>query len=139
MRGPRIARELDNLLSARAEHESALRTEVDQATTRLEGVQKRVMLQADEAREAQRRAEAALAKIQQRNEQLVGDVQRLSADAAEQRRHAERHEKQLASVIEEARELRRERDALAQQVASLQGELKTRLESSPARTTRRSR
>jgi chromosome segregation ATPase len=133
------ARELDNLLSARAEHESALRTEVDQATARLEGVQKRVMLQADEAREAQRRAEAALAKIQQRNEQLVGDVQRLSADAAEQRRHAERHEKQLASVIEEARELRRERDALAQQVASLQGELKTRLESSPARTTRRSR
>jgi DNA repair exonuclease SbcCD ATPase subunit len=115
------ARELDNLLSARAEHESALRTEVDQATARLEGVQKRVMLQADEAREAQRRAEAALAKIQQRNEQLVGDVQRLSADAAEQRRHAERHEKQLASVIEEAREL------------------KTRLESSPARTTRRSR
>jgi chromosome segregation ATPase len=133
------ARELDNLLSARAEHESALRTEVDQATARLEGVQKRVMLQADEAREAQRRAEAALAKIQQRNEQLVGDVQRLSADAAEQRRHAERHEKQLASVMEESRELRRERDALAQQVASLQGELKTRRESSPARTTRRPR
>ncbi|QIE29487.1 hypothetical protein SBC1_78420 (plasmid) [Caballeronia sp. SBC1] len=133
------ARELDDLLTARAEHESALRTEVDQATTRLEGVQKRVMMQTDEAREAQRRAEAALAKTQQRNEQLAGDVQRLSADAAEQRRHAERHEKQLASVMEEARELRRERDALAQQVASLQGELKTRRESSPARTTRRPR
>lgn len=62
----------------------------------------------------------------QRNEQLVGDVQRLSAEAAEQRRLADRHEKQLASVIDEARELRRERDTLAQQVASLQGQLKAR-------------
>lgn len=120
------ARELEALRATRAEHESALRSEVDQATARLEGVQKRVMMQTEEARDAQRRAEAALSKTQQRNEQLVGDVQRLSADAAEHRRLAERHEKQLASVMEEARELRRERDVLAQQVALLQGQLKPR-------------
>jgi predicted nucleic acid-binding Zn-ribbon protein len=116
-----------------------LRAEVDQATTRLESVQKRVMMQADEAREAQRRAEAALSKTQQRNEQLVGDVQRLSAEAAEQRRLVERHEKQLASVMDEARELRRERDALAQQVASLQGQIKTHTNPSSTRPTKRPR
>jgi len=127
------ARELESLQATRAEHDAAMRAEVDQATARLEGVQKRVMLQADEAREAQRRAEAALSKTQQRNEQLVADVQRLSADAAEQRRLADRHEKQLASAIEEARELRRERDTLAQQVALLQGQLKARPQSAGTR------
>lgn len=131
--------ELDGLLVARTEHESALRAEVDQATARLEGVQKRVMMQGDEAREAQRRAETALAKTQQRNEQLVGDVQRLSAEAAEQQRLADRHEKQLTSVMDEARELRRERDALAQQVASLQAQIRTHAAPSSTRPTKRPR
>lgn len=133
------ARELEALQAAQDEREVALREQVDQATTRLEGVQKRVMLQTEEARDAQRRAEAALSKTQHRNEQLVGDVQRLSAEAAEHRRSAERHEKQLASVMGEAQELRRERDALAQQVASLQGELRARVDPVVTRLTRRSR
>ncbi|TDN59150.1 DNA-binding protein [Paraburkholderia sp. BL10I2N1] len=132
-------RELETLRAEHAEREAALRVQIDQATARLEGVQKRVMLQTEEARDAQRRAEAALAKIQQRNEQLVGDVQRLTAEAGEQRRLAERHEKQLAGVMDEARELRRERDALAQQVALLQGQLNARAEPAPTRATRRSR
>jgi chromosome segregation ATPase len=132
-------RELEALQTAQADREAALREQVDQATARLEGVQKRVMLQTEEARDAQRRAEAALSKTQQRNEQFVGDVQRLSAEAAEHRRSAERHEKQLASVMGEARELRRERDALAQQVASLQGELRARVDPVITRPTKRSR
>jgi chromosome segregation ATPase len=132
-------RELEALRAAHAEHETALRTEVDQATARLEGVQKRVMLQTEEARDAQRRAEAALSKTRQRNEQLVADIQRIAAEAAEHRRLADRHEKQLASVMDEARDLRRERDALAQQAALLQGQLKARSEAAPARTNRRSR
>ncbi|MFM0515126.1 DNA-binding protein [Paraburkholderia sp. RL17-373-BIF-A] len=132
-------RELEALHAARAGHETTLRAEVDQATARLEGVQKRVMMQTDEAREAQRRAEAALAKTQQRNEQFVGDFQRLSADAAEQRRLADRHEKQLASVMDEARELRRERDTLAQQVASLQGQIRTHTGPQSTRPTKRPR
>jgi chromosome segregation ATPase len=97
------------------------------------------MMQVEEAREAQRRAETALSKTQQRNEQLVGDVQRLSADAAEQRRLAERHEKQLSSVIQEMRGLRQERDTLAQQVALLQGQLKTRADTAPAQPAKRAR
>ncbi len=116
-----------------------MRAEVDQATARLEGVQKRVMLQTEEAREAQRRAEAVLLKTQQRNEQLVADVQQLSADAAEQRRLAERHEKQLASVMDEMRELRRERDALARQVAQLQGQLQAQVNPARGRPAKRSR
>jgi len=127
------ARELEALRAEHAEREAALRSQIDQAALRLESVQKHVMLQTEEARDAQRRAETALAKVQQRNEQLVGDVQRLSAEAAEQRRLADRHEKQLASVIDEARELRRERDTLAQQVASLQGQLKARPQPSTSR------
>ncbi|MCW3663692.1 DNA-binding protein [Burkholderia cenocepacia] len=132
-------RELEALRAEHAERETALRTQIDQAAVRLEGVQKRVMMQTEEARDAQRRAEAALAKTQQRNEQLVGDVQRLSADAAEQRRLVERHEKQLASVMEEARELRRERDALVQQVALLQGQLAAQTALLPPRAAKRSR
>lgn len=133
------AREVEALRAERAEREAALRAQIDQAATRLEGVQKRVMLQTEEARDAQRRAETALTKAQQRNEQLVGEVQRISADAAEQRRLAERHEKQLASAIEEARELRRERDALAHQGALLQGQLAARAEPAPVRSAKRSR
>ncbi len=132
-------RELEVLRAERVAQEAALRVEIDTATVRLEGVQKRVMLQTEEARDAQRRAEAVLAKVQQRNEQLVGDVQRLTADAAEQRRLADRHEKQLASVMDEARELRRERDALAQETALLRGQLSARAEPTPARTTKRAR
>ncbi len=133
------ARELESRQAARTEHDAAIRAEVDQATARLEGVQKRVMLQADEAREAQRRAEAALSKTQQRNEQLVADVQRCSADAAEQRRLAERHETQLVSVLDELRELRRERDALTRQVAQLQGQLQAQGAPAPARPMKRTR
>ncbi|MDB0559392.1 DNA-binding protein [Ralstonia solanacearum] len=132
------ARELEALRAEHAEREAALRAQIDQAAARLESVQKHVLLQTEDARDAQRRAETALAKVRQRNEQLVGDVQRLSAEAAEHRRLAERHEKQLASVMEEARELRRERDTLAQQVAGLQGELKMRADS-PQLSTKRSR
>lgn len=61
------ARELEALRIAHREHETALRTEVNQATSRLEAVQKHVMLQTDEAREAQRRAEVGLSEMRQRN------------------------------------------------------------------------
>lgn len=95
--------------------------------------------QSEEARNAQRRAETTLAKVQQRNEQLIGDVQRLTADGAEQRRVAERHEKQVISVMEEARALRGERDALAQQVARLQGQLTAQTGATPVHAVKRSR
>ncbi|WP_028215218.1 DNA-binding protein [Paraburkholderia mimosarum] len=127
------ARELEGLRAEHTEREAALRAQIDQAAARLESVQKHVMLQTEQARDAQRRAETALARVQQRNEQLVGEVQRVSAEAAEQRRLADRHEKQTAIAIDEARELRRERDTLAQQVASLQGQIKARTQPAGSR------
>lgn len=127
---------LDALRAMHVEREAALRAEVDRATARLEGVQKRVMLQTEAARDAQRRAEAALTEIRTRNEQLVGDVQRISADASEQRRLAGRHEKLLDRATAEARDLRLERDALARQVAMLQGQLKVHEKSPSVRRTR---
>uniref|UniRef100_E1TIR7 Putative cointegrase resolution protein n=1 Tax=Burkholderia sp. (strain CCGE1003) TaxID=640512 RepID=E1TIR7_BURSG len=129
-------RELEAWRATHTDREAALRAEIDRAATRLEGVQKRVMLQGEEARHAQRQAEAALSKTRQRNEQLIADVQRISAEAAEHRRFAERHEAQLARVMDEARELRRERDALARQAALLEGRLKARRESRLGRPSR---
>ncbi|KAG0162362.1 hypothetical protein DFQ30_002229, partial [Apophysomyces sp. BC1015] len=64
------ARELEALRAEHAEREVVLRAQIDQTTSRLESVQKHVMLQTEQARDAQRRAEAALAKMRQRNEQL---------------------------------------------------------------------
>ncbi|GJH22664.1 DNA-binding protein [Caballeronia novacaledonica] len=132
------ARELEAVRTHHAQHEAALRAEVDQATFRLEGVQKHVMLQAEEAREAQRRAEAEVSETRQRNELLVSEIQQISADAAEHRRLATRHERQLASVTGEVRDLQRDRDALARQVALLQGQIKGREEALPGSRTRRS-
>lgn len=94
------ARELDSLRAALADREVAARAKVDKATERLEGVQKHVMLQANEAKEAQRRAEAALAKVQQRNEQLVNQVQQLSAEAVSQQRLAERMQQQVEAAMD---------------------------------------
>ncbi|KPD15776.1 DNA-binding protein [Burkholderia sp. R-69980] len=133
------ARELEALRTGMTGREAALRAEVDRVTTRLESVQKHIMAQADEARNAHRRAEAALSKTQQRNEQLIGEVERLTADAAEQRRLAEWYQQQLSSALSEARVLRQERDTLAQQSALLQGQLRSQTDPRAARPARRPR
>ncbi|CAN7775850.1 DNA-binding protein [Cupriavidus necator] len=133
------ARELDALRAALAEREAAARSEIDKATERLEGVQKHVMLQANEARESQRRTEIALTKVQQRNEQLVIQVQRLSAEAVSQQSLAERMQRQVTSAMDEARNLRNERDTLAQQVALLQGRMEAQAQPVAPRASKRAR
>jgi hypothetical protein len=70
---------------------------------------------------------------------LVVDVPGVSADAAEHRQRAERREKQLASVMDDARDLRRERDSLTQQAALLHCQLEVNGALSAARANRRSR
>uniref|UniRef100_UPI00358F3E8B IS110 family transposase n=1 Tax=Burkholderia multivorans TaxID=87883 RepID=UPI00358F3E8B len=125
--------------AGRAAGLAEMRARMAELEDALPGVQKHVMMQTEEARDTQRRAEAALAKVQQRNEQLVGDVQRMTAEADEHRRWGERHEKQLASVMEDARALRRERDGFAQQAALLQGQLTARAEPAPERAMKRAR
>ncbi|MGH8854792.1 MAG: DNA-binding protein [Telluria sp.] len=133
------ARELESLRAALAEREAAARAEIDKATERLESVQKHVLLQANEAKEGQRRAEASLTKVQQKNEQLVSQVQEFSAEVASQRRLAERMQQQFTSATDEARDLRKERDALAQQLALLQGRMEAQAQPASARSAKRSR
>ena len=57
--------------------EAAFRQEIDKATERLEGVQKHVLLQVSEAREAQKQAETQFSKAVQKNEQVSTEVQKL--------------------------------------------------------------
>ncbi len=60
-----------------ASQESSFRQEINRATERLEGVQKHVMLQVTEAREAQKRAESQLSKANQKSEQLLAETLQL--------------------------------------------------------------
>jgi chromosome segregation ATPase len=129
--------ELETLREAQMEHEDALRSTVDQAMFRLEGVQKHVMLQAEQARDAQRRVEAELSKCRQRNDRLAEQIQQVSADAGEHRRLAEKYESQLGGAISEARDLRRDRDDLSRQVGLLQGQLAAKKEHASPRRPRR--
>ncbi len=65
---------LEELQATLAAQERSFQQEIDKATKRLEGVQKHAMLQFDEARDAQKRAEAQLSKANQKNEQLLDEV-----------------------------------------------------------------
>ena len=65
---------IEELQAIIASQESSFRQEIDKATERLEGVQKHVMLQVTEAREAQKRAETKLSKANQKNEQLLAEA-----------------------------------------------------------------
>jgi len=106
-----------------ATQESAFRQEIDKATERLEGVQKHVMLQVTEAREAQKRAETHLSKTNQKNEQLSAEVQQLGRQIASIAQTSDRAQTDLAQAHGEMSRLQSEREALVQQVAMATGKL----------------
>lgn len=116
-------RRLDELQEAMATQEQAFRSEIDKATERLEGVQRHVMLQVAEAREAAKRAEALLIKVQQKNEQLSIEAPQLRAELASQTQQSARAREDLARVSQAADQLRTERETLIQQLAMLTGKL----------------
>jgi len=116
-------RRLAELQGAMAAHEQAFRAEIAKATERLEGVQKHVMLQVAEAREATKRAEALLAKAQQKNDELSAEAQQLRAQLATQIQQSEKAQNDLARVSQVAEQLRTERETLIQQLAMLTGKL----------------
>lgn len=111
------------LQSAMAAQEQVYRAEIDKATERLEGVQKHVMLQVNEAREATKRAEALLAKANQKNEVLSAEAQLLRTKLASQTQENDRAQRDLAKVSQEADYSRTERESLIQQLAMLTGKL----------------
>lgn len=115
-----------NLTNARAElaaKEVELRAELTRTTERLEGVQKHVMLQVAEARDAQKRAEDHATKAVQRGEKLGTELESMRVQLAEvQSTHQRAVEAQTAAAAE-AGKLRMERDSLKEKLANTTGQL----------------
>lgn len=116
-------RQTDELQAALAAQEAAFRQEIDKATERLESVQRHVMLQVEEARDAKIRAEAQLARASQKNEQLGGELQHAAREAALAAQRFERAHADLAQLQAEVDRGREAREALAQQLAGANGKL----------------
>jgi chromosome segregation ATPase len=114
---------VEELQATIATQERSFRQEIDKATERLEGVQKHVMLQVTEAREAQKRAEAQLSKASQKNEQLLAEAQQIRRQIASLTQTSERAQTDLAQAHGEMNRLRSERETLIQQVATASGKL----------------
>lgn len=111
------------LAAASIAQEQAFRAEIGKAFERLEGVQRHVMLQVAEAREAAKRAEALLAMAQQKNEELSAETQQLQAVVASQTQQSARIREDLARASRAADQLQSKRETLIQQVALLTGKL----------------
>lgn len=103
--------------------EAAFRQEINKATERLEGVQKHVMQQVAEAREAQKRAETQFSKASIKNEQLSAEIQQLRSQIALLAQTTERAQVDLAQARAETTKLLAERESLIQQMGSATGKL----------------
>lgn len=115
-----------NLSDARAElaaKEVDLRAELTRTTERLEGVQKHVMLQVADAREAQKRAEDQATKSAQRADKFGAEVETLRAQLAEVQSAHQRTVAAQAVALAEAGQLRTERDSLKEKLANTTGQL----------------
>ncbi len=114
---------IEELQASLSAQEVAFREEISKATERLEGVQKHVMLQVAEAREAQKRAESLLSKANQKNEQLSVELQQFRNQIALLTQTSERSQVDLAQAHAETSQLRAERESLIQQLGSVTGKL----------------
>ena len=114
---------VDELQKTITTKDGSFRQEIDKATERLEGVQKHVMLQVTEAREAQKRAEAQLSKAIQKNEQLLDEMQQIRRQIASLTQTSERAQTDLAQAHGEMHRLQLERETLILQVATASGKL----------------
>ncbi len=114
---------IEELQASLSAQEVAFRQEIGKATERLEGVQKHVMLQVTEAREAQKRVEVLLSKANQKNEQLSAELQQFRNQIALLTQTSERSQVDLAQAHAETTQLRAERESLIQQMGSVTGKL----------------
>ena len=115
--------QIESLQSTLAVQERTFREEISKTMERLEGVQKHVMLQVTEAREAQKRAEGQLSKASQKNEHLSADKHQLALQLASSTQMVERTQSDLAQAQEEMSALRGERESLIQKLAMATGKL----------------
>lgn len=117
--------ELQSTITAQ---EQAFRTEIDKATMRLEGVQKHIMLQVTEARDATKRVEATLAKANLKNEALSNKSEQLMAKLTAQTEESRGIRNRLEQAYQEARQLRTEHELLIQQHAIQTGKCAAQIE-----------
>jgi chromosome segregation ATPase len=108
---------------AHAAAQASFQAELARATERLEGVQRHVMRQVSEAREAQKRAEDQLARAVQRGERLGVELEGLRAQAAAQALQVQRAAQDHQAAATQAAQAQAERDALVVQLANTAGRL----------------
>jgi len=118
-------RRLQQLHAALAEKEARLRDDLARATERLEGVQRHVLLQVSEAREAQRRAEEQLAKAVQRSERLAAELEPLRTQVTAMDTQLTRATLDQAAMQAEATQLKAERDEARLLLANSTGRLQS--------------
>lgn len=115
--------ELTEVRAELATKEVESRSELTRTTERLEGVQKHVMLQVADAREAQKRAEDQATKGAQRADKFGAEVETLRAQLAEVQSTHQRTVAAQAVALAEAGRLRTERDSLKEKLANTTGQL----------------
>lgn len=115
--------EIEALQASLAAQENAFREEISKTMERLEGVQKHVMLQVAEAREAQKRAEAQLSKAHEKNGALTADVQQLGRQIASLTQISERAQADVVGTQSDMAQLRVARESLIQQLGAATGKL----------------
>ena len=116
-------RDLSDARAELAAKEIDLRAELTRTTERLEGVQKHVMLQVADARNAQQRAEDQTTKANQRADKFGAEVETLRAQLAEVQSTHQRTAAAQTAALAEAGHLRAERDSLKEKLANTTGQL----------------
>lgn len=111
-----------------ASQEQTFREEIGKATTRLESVQKHIMLQVEQARDAHRQIELQLSKANQKNEQFSAEIQTAKAHIASLAQLESQAQIKVKKIANEMAMLRNERDTLTQQLALSNGKLNAKAE-----------
>lgn len=105
-----------------ASKEANLRAELTRTTERLEGVQKHVLLQVADARDAQKRAEDQANKATQRGDKLSGELEAMRTHLGEVSSELERAVAGRMAADEDANRLRSERELLKDKLANATGQ-----------------
>ena len=117
--------QLQQQRDALATSEAKLRDELAHATEQLEGVQKHVMMQVAEAREAQKHAEVQLLKAQQRYERLSSEATSLREQERTLKTQMQRAMQECALATENAARAQAERNELNVRLATTNGRLES--------------
>ena len=116
---------LQSILTAK---EQEFHEEINKTTARLESVQKHVMLQVEQAREAHKHAEAQLNLAYQKNERLVVELQQAKSEIIASTQFLYKAQVQEEEMKKKTAELGAERESLAQQLAMATGKLNAQIE-----------